>query len=119
MPQQTFQISQDWTLASTKLGLKQDMLVMIQQMESEIKVGNKQKAIDTALGIMRLNLLCPSINQALILGRIASLYYQLQNYSESARYARLALDPQLKFTSVNHRLQLQTMINKNNEVNCA
>lgn len=106
------QINELWTLASTKLEVKQNMLTMINQMKSEIAKGQKLKAIDTALGIMRLNLLCPSLNQALILGKIASLYYQLRNYSESARYARLALDPQLKFTSVNHRIQLQTMINK-------
>lgn len=106
------QINELWTLAPTKLGVKQNMLTMIAQMESEIAKGQRLKAIDTALGIMRLNLLCPSLNQALILGRIASLYYQLRNYGEAARYARLALDPQLKFTSVNHRIQLQTMINK-------
>lgn len=114
MPQ--LQINTLWTLAPTKLGLKKDMLAMIDQMESQIAKKNIESAIDICFGILRLNTLCLSINQALILGRIASLYYQLQNWSEAARYAELALDPQLKFTSVNHRIQLQTMINKNKEM---
>ena len=108
-------VTQDWVLAPTKLEVKKDMLAMIEQMESEADAGDKLSAIDTCFGILRLNTLCPSIIQSLILGKIAFFYYQLRQWSEASRYAKLALEPQWKFTSVNHRLQLTTVINQNND----
>jgi hypothetical protein len=112
------QINPDWTLAPTKLGVIKDMLAMCDRLKAETKAGDRESAINTCLGIMRLNLLCPSLNQALVLGRLSSLYYQSRNLKEAARYAELALDPQLKFTSVNHRIQLQTIVNKYKESQC-